>query len=361
MNRLTRRLASLFPLLLLPLLAGCPGSVLKSELVGIKRRIDTARENGAYLCAPRELALAEANYDFAAAELYYGNYFPAKDHVEIAAKNANLAVEKSPKAACTYSDHPPKLIPKIGDRDGDGIPDNLDKCPDDPEDFDGFEDADGCPDLDNDKDGIPDKLDKCPNEPEDKDGFEDEDGCPDLDNDKDGILDADDKCPNQPGPKENQGCPDTDRDGDGIVDRLDKCPDVPGVPPDGCPAEPPRKFIVVTDDKIELKQKIHFATNKAKIFPDSFELLNEVVDLLKKRPTLELRIEGHTDAKGKLKKNMKLSDDRAKSVVNFLVKGGIEESRLSFKGFGPTVPIGNNKTAAGREQNRRTEFYIVKQ
>ena len=96
---------------------------------------------------------------------------------------------------------------KVGDRDHDGIPDDLDKCPDDPEDKDGFQDDDGCPDPDNDHDGILDKDDQCPNDPEDKDGFQDDDGCPDPDNDQDGILDVDDKCPNQPGPKSNGGCP----------------------------------------------------------------------------------------------------------------------------------------------------------
>ena len=124
------------------------------------------------------------------------------------------------------------------DRDGDGVGDDRDQCPDEPEDFDGFQDDDGCPDPDNDKDGvldvddrcpnipgpapdgcpranasndrdgdgIPDNVDKCPDAPEDKDGFEDADGCPDPDNDKDGILDVNDKCPNNPGRKPD-GCP----------------------------------------------------------------------------------------------------------------------------------------------------------
>jgi len=111
----------------------------------------------------------------------------------------------------------PRVAPSPGpdaraDRDRDGIPDARDRCPDQPEDKDGFEDDDGCPDLDNDGDGIPDARDRCPDEPEDRDGFEDSDGCPDLDNDRDGIPDARDKCPNEPetvnGKDDDDGCPD---------------------------------------------------------------------------------------------------------------------------------------------------------
>lgn len=130
------------------------------------------------------------------------------------------------------------------DRDMDGIPDKYDECPAATEDFDGFEDTDGCPDLDNDRDGIPDLVDKCPLDPEDKDGFEDTDGCPDPDNDKDGIPDAKDKCPDDPedkdGFQDNDGCPDLDNDGDGIPDGVDACPnaaeDFDGFEDtDGCP------------------------------------------------------------------------------------------------------------------------------
>ncbi|CAN5639386.1 hypothetical protein BH11MYX1_BH11MYX1_19480 [soil metagenome] len=120
-------------------------------------------------------------------------------------------------------------VPEVdGDRDGDGIPDREDKCPNEPEDKDMFQDDDGCPDLDNDGDGIPDDKDKCPLDPEDRDGFQDDDGCPDLDNDGDGIPDRNDRCPSEAEDKDGfqdlDGCPDLDNDGDGIPDAKDKCP-----------------------------------------------------------------------------------------------------------------------------------------
>jgi MYXO-CTERM domain-containing protein len=133
------------------------------------------------------------------------------------------------------------------DRDGDGILDQDDGCPEDAEDKDGFEDHDGCPDTDNDGDGILDPDDGCANDPEDADDFEDKDGCPDPDNDKDGILDAADKCKNEPetqnGVEDQDGCPDVaDTDKDGINDDTDKCKDQPEdkdgwQDEDGCPEE----------------------------------------------------------------------------------------------------------------------------
>ena len=130
------------------------------------------------------------------------------------------------------------------DTDGDGIANNVDQCKEVPEDLDGFEDADGCPELDNDRDGIPDELDQCEMDPEDADGFEDKDGCPDLDNDKDGVLDAQDRCPMEPEDRDSyeddDGCPELDNDGDGIKDSRDDCPLEPDdkdgwEDQDGCP------------------------------------------------------------------------------------------------------------------------------
>ncbi len=134
---------------------------------------------------------------------------------------------------------------EVRDTDGDGIPDAVDMCPTEPEDMDGFEDADGCPDADNDGDGIADDLDRCPNQAEDLDGFEDSDGCPDLDNDQDGVPDLRDRCPLEPeninGFEDEDGCPDVkDSDGDGVPDHLDQCPNEPEdtdgfEDTDGCP------------------------------------------------------------------------------------------------------------------------------
>ncbi|MGN6108108.1 MAG: choice-of-anchor D domain-containing protein, partial [Kofleriaceae bacterium] len=158
-------------------------------------------------------------------------------------------------------------VPKIdGDRDGDGLLDSVDKCPNEPEDIDMFEDDDGCPDVDNDNDGIPDAQDKCPLDPEDKDGFEDSDGCPDKDNDNDGIPDDQDKCPNEPEDKDGyldvDGCPDDDNDRDGIPDAKDKCPNEPETingnqDEDGCPdrGDP---LVIMSPDRLDTLDAIVF-------------------------------------------------------------------------------------------------------
>ena len=257
------------------------------------------------------------------------------------------------------------------DSDNDGVPDDVDKCPDQPEDLDGFEDEDGCPDYDNDNDKIPDFDDMCPNEAEDYDGFQDQDGCPDLDNDNDGLADLGDMCPNYPedfdGVQDDDGCPD-DNDKDGIPDDLDKCPDKAedynGIEDeDGCPDTPKAKvLVVVTEDKIEIKETILFKTGSAKIMPKSFGLLNQVVAVLKNYKHIKkIRVEGHTDNVGPRPRNLKLSKDRAASVKQYLIDNGIDPNRLESEGYGPDKAIQSNKTAKGREVNRRVEFVIVEQ
>jgi large repetitive protein len=255
------------------------------------------------------------------------------------------------------------------DSDGDGIPDAQDLCPNEPEDKDGFDDEDGCPDPDNDQDGIPDKIDKCPNEPEDKDGFQDEDGCPEVDNDNDGIPDAQDKCPNDPedkdGFQDEDGCPDLDNDGDGIPDSADKCPNEPetfnGVDDqDGCPDTGGQ--VQIAGGKIELPENVLFDTGTSKLVGRSEALLDHVAEKLKSNPNVKrVRIEGHTDDVGTPKKNQELSQQRAESVRDYLIKKGIEPERLQAVGYGDTRPLDKARTSAARAKNRRVEFIIVEQ
>jgi outer membrane protein OmpA-like peptidoglycan-associated protein len=316
---------------------GCAGSDLAARVGKVRETLTTARGKGAYRCAPRELARGEANADFAEREFGKGEYFAAKDYLEAAQSAADQALLLSTdERTCPKSKPPPPRRPEpmpdpLADRDGDGIPDVRDRCPTEPEDKDGFEDEDGCPDPDNDGDGILDAKDKCPNEPEDFDGFEDDDGCPDPDNDGDGIPDGLDKCPNEPGPESEHGCP--------------------------------KQFehIKVTEEKIELKQAIFFQTAKATIMAKSFPLLDEVAVALGARPSMQVRIEGHTDSRGSRPYNLRLSQARADSVKAYLVGKGISSDRMEAKGYGPDQPIDNNRTAAGRERNRRVEFMITQQ
>ena len=351
------------------LLPGCIGQTVRGQANGVQDIIKNARKNGAYYCAPKELALAEAHLDRTRNELDLGNLIPAREHITQADRNARLAFKNSPPEKCTPKvvlPAPPK--PKIGDTDGDGCLDNVDKCPTEPEDKDGFQDDDCCPDPDNDQDGIADNADLCPNVAEDKDGFKDSDGCPDPDNDQDGIADTMDKCPSKPedrdGYMDEDGCPDDDNDNDRIADIQDACPnkaeDYDGDSDnDGCPDL--YKLVVVTAKKIELKQKVFFATAKARILPRSFALLNEVGKVLKDRPKIHIRIEGHTDSRGNNRYNLKLSQRRADSVRRYMENQGVGNNRMVSVGYGETRPIASNRTRAGRAMNRRVEFFITKQ
>lgn len=220
------------------------------------------------------------------------------------------------------------------DSDGDGIFDSDDLCPKLAEDFDGFQDEDGCPEPDNDKDGIMDKVDKCPNNAEDIDGFKDKDGCPDPDNDNDGIPDISDKCPNDPetinGWEDQDGCPDK---------------------------VPPVKF---EKEKPMVLKGVFFKTGNAELDPNSESILDDVVITLKDNKQIELEIHGHTVNTGGADRNRKLSAERAQAVKNYLVKKGIKESRLMVRGLGPDKPIASNETKEGRARNRRIEFIRIK-
>lgn len=263
----------------------------------------------------------------------------------------------------TYS---PDTIP---DADGDGLADNDDACPQNPEDYDDFEDADGCPDPDNDNDGILDAADNCPDVAEDQDGWEDLDGCPDPDNDGDGILDGDDACPDDFEDidhwEDQDGCPDPDNDGDYINDSVDECPNEPEVvnqyqDEDGCPDEILVQSVIC--ERIELHDKVHFDTDSDVIQEDSNELISQIADVFRNQPDIQLvRIEGHTDANGSAAHNADLSQRRAQAVVNALIALGIDSGRMTPQGYGEDIAIGDNATEEGRAQNRRVELIILAQ
>jgi outer membrane protein OmpA-like peptidoglycan-associated protein len=247
-----------------------------------------------------------------------------------------------PEPAPFASPPPPR------DSDGDGSIDADDKCPTVP----GPIDNGGCPWIDADGDGVLDHLDKCPREP----GPKENDGCRWPDGDGDGIADKDDKCPLHPGPAALGGCPDSD--GDGIADADDQCPKVAGdAETKGCPRY---KQIVVTQSKIELGEKIFFAFDQATILPKSFGLLDEVGRALRDAPQMRVRIEGHTDARGNTPHNLALSQARANAVREYMVDHGVGADRLQSVGYGSGQPLDSNATTAGREQNRRVEFVILR-
>jgi len=231
-------------------------------------------------------------------------YFVSADEVYSSEGMATLAenvfLEKAP---------PPPVVAARLDTDGDGVPDDLDQCPDTPQ---GVKvDRRGCP-LDSDGDGVPDYLDKCPNTP-------------------------------AGAPVDKTGCP-LDSDGDGVADYLDKCPDTPKgatVNSVGCWA---------------FEGVVLFDFDKYDIRSEAYPLLNEVVSLLKKNPGIEVEIQGHADNIGTAAYNQQLSENRAKAIVDFLVSRGIASYRLTSEGYGFSRPVAPNDTKEGRAKNRRVEL-----
>ena len=319
------------------------------------------------------------------------------------------------------TDAGPKENQGCPDRDGDGVMDKVDACPDKPgspdlngcpdQDGDGFPDnEDDCPEVagtlmgcpDGDGDGVADQEDLCPQDA----GPADLQGCPDRDGD--GVADQSDDCPDEAGPSSNNGCPlGEDRDGDGVIDSIDGCPDDAGSsatngcpdsdgdgvadnedrcpnlagPYDGCP-DTDGDGIMDADDKCpELKgsienggcpelqqevkeilefamQAVQFETGKATLKAVSYEVLDQIVGIMKQYPGYQLRISGHTDNVGATSTNQILSEERARSCYEYLMAGGISENRISYEGFGESRPIASNNTVEGRSLNRRVEFEL---
>ncbi|WP_396195088.1 OmpA family protein [Flavobacterium sp.] len=231
------------------------------------------------------------------------------------------------------------------DTDGDGIENSKDSCPD----VAGPAEFNGCPDTD--ADGVADNVDACPEVA----GLKVFGGCPDTDGD--GIQDKEDKCKDVKGPKENGGCPWPDRDGDNVLDKDDRCPDVAGtVANNGCPE--------VTEEAIkrlnDYAKTILFDSGKASFQQQTYPVLQAITAILKEYPNSNFSIEGHTDSDGKDDANQTLSENRAAAVKNYLVENGIAASRLTSAGFGESKPIDTNKTKAGKANNRRVEVKLVK-
>lgn len=235
----------------------------------------------------------------------------------------------------------------VGDKDNDGIPDDQDECPE----VAGVASYHGCPVPDTDKDGIKDDVDKCPTVA----GLAKYNGCPAPDADKDGIVDEEDKCPTVAGIAKYQGCPIPDTDGDGVNDEEDKCPTVAGAKENnGCPV-----IKKETIAKVEKAAKnIYFQSGKAVILASSNTQLNEVVKVLKADTTLNIAINGHTDNTGKAETNLKVSQQRADAVKAYFAKKGIAASRITATGYGDTKSIAPNTTVAGRQKNRRVELSL---
>ncbi|PCE63275.1 DUF5723 family protein [Sediminicola luteus] len=243
----------------------------------------------------------------------------------------------------------PVYQPKVRDRDGDGIKDKLDECPD----KHGPVENNGCPWPDTDGDDVLDKDDACPEQA----GPEENKGCPWPDTDGDGLLDQDDSCPQEAGPVANNGCPWPDTDSDGVLDKDDQCPETVGtVANNGCPE------LTETVQKAlnDYAKTILFDTGTANIQDASHTVLNDIVAILAEYPNARFSIEGHTDSIGSYETNQKLSENRAKSVLDFLVSAGVDASRLESKGFGEMKPIATNMYKHGRKQNRRVEINLIK-
>ncbi|HEV2670006.1 MAG TPA: thrombospondin type 3 repeat-containing protein [Gemmatimonadales bacterium] len=289
-----------------------------------------------------------------------------------------------------------------GDKDHDGVTDNLDKCPDTPKGT--RVEATGCPDTDG--DGVADQVDRCPNTPagravdaigctdEDGDGVVDpQDRCPNtpkgtqvdatgcpVDTDRDGVPDISDKCPNTPAGVrvDVTGCP-VDSDGDGVPDSVDKCPGTPpgtavdatgcapdadgdGVPDaaDKCPGTPAGTAVDATGcpaaAAVTVLEGVTFLSGSAKLTLNSQGPLNRAVQGLQQRPDVRVVIEGHTDNVGNRDANIRLSKARADAVRAYFISKGVAASRLTSVGLGPDQPIAPNDTPEGRTKNRRVQL-----
>ncbi|HPH70591.1 MAG TPA: OmpA family protein, partial [Kofleriaceae bacterium] len=272
----------------------------------------------------------------------------------------------------------PAGVGEVGssDRDGDGIPDGSDGCNEEPEDRDGYQDNDGCPDLDNDADGIADANDGCPDQPEDRDGFQDDDGCPEADNDSDGIADSTDRCPDAKedvdGFEDDDGCPEDDNDGDGFADKSDKCPNDPETvnglnDDDGCPDTKGSGGAEERADRIDLKGAMVAFKGNA-LTAAGKQVLGQVASIIKDKK-LTIRVEVHVPLSTKSKapaaiaaahkKDKELALRRALVIMDSLAAQGVPLTQLQAAGIGSDRPLGTS--APTDAVNERVDFIKAQQ
>jgi outer membrane protein OmpA-like peptidoglycan-associated protein len=267
---------------------------------------------------------------------------------------------------------------RTAESDGDGVPDDLDGCPDTPRGA--RVDGKGCP-IDSDQDAVPDGIDQCPATP--KGASVDERGCP-RDTDQDGVEDGLDRCPDSPEGcmVDDRGCPE-DSDHDYICNGLDRCPNTPQgcvVDGRGCPLDGDHDGVcdgvdkcpeTTAGDRVDaagcamLQKEAHilkgitFAYNSARIESLSYPVLNEAAATLKNNPSVRVEIGGHTDSTGSASGNVGLSKMRAEAVKRHLVSKGVPVDQMVTKGYGAAQPIASNETRGGRAENRRIEFKVL--
>jgi outer membrane protein OmpA-like peptidoglycan-associated protein len=280
------------------------------------------------------------------AEVSYDYLFDFNDYMHYSFGIATRFNKRSAKAAPVEA--VTELVAIAPDKDGDGVPDHNDRCPD----VAGLSWFDGCPDSDG--DGVPDHLDECA----DIAGLAWLNGCPDSDGD--GIADHLDDCPNVAGDASAKGCPDAD--GDGVTDELDNCPEEAGPAENyGCPMLDLVKIREIESTLQSFADRIEFETAKFIIKPSSYPKMDEIIQTMEKYPNAKFEIEGHTDNVGSEEDNQTLSESRAYAVRQYFVDKGVDTSRLSFKGYGELRPRDTNETAAGRANNRRVEIRLLQQ
>lgn len=251
--------------------------------------------------------------------------------------------------------------PALLDSDRDGIDDAEDHCPEEPEDFDRFEDEDGCPEADNDGDGIDDIDDECPDRAENRNGMDDHDGCPDADRDGDGMPDHRDQCPDAAedadGFEDADGCPDEDNDYDTFPDSEDECPMLPESPgrqaePDGCP-----DTYRIEDGRVVWRWRVRFDGDE--LSPASRPMISDLADGIIANPGWrEVRIVVHTSGRGHPERNLGLSARRAIGIREHLESLGVDPRRLVAEGRGDEQPVASPDTPEGRRANARVEVHV---